>query len=45
MWEVHDELRNGCLLLSQVFFMVALCNSADHYIFVLWFLSIFFFLA
>ena len=24
-------------------FMVALCNRADHYIFALWFLSIFFF--
>jgi len=24
--------------------MVALCNRADHYIFALWFLSIFFFL-
>ena len=24
MWEVHDELRNGCLLLSQVFFLYCL---------------------
>jgi len=26
------------------FFMVALCNRADHYIFALWFLSFFFFI-
>ena len=28
-----------------LFFMVTLCNRADHYIFALWFLSFFFFLA
>jgi len=26
----------------HLFFMVALCNRADHYIFALWFLSFFF---
>jgi len=29
---------------SQHFIMVALWNGADHYIFMLWFLSIFFYL-
>ena len=29
--------------LAHILFMVALCNRADHYIFALWFLSIFFF--
>jgi len=29
--------------INHVFIMVALCNRADHYIFALWFLSIFFF--
>jgi len=34
---------NATVLLGMYIFMVALCNGADHYIFALEFLSIFFF--
>ena len=45
--DMRSKRLSLCLLLAQVFgdlFMVALCNTADHYIFMLWFvLSSFFF--
>jgi len=36
----QDIIFSSC---GFFFFMVALCNRADHYIFALWFLSLFFF--
>ena len=37
-----NETAVRCIFFMY-FFMVALCNGADHYIFALWFLSSFFF--
>jgi len=31
-------LDDFCRMLLPVLFMIALCNRADHYIFILWFL-------
>jgi len=48
---MHDAPLYMCLLLKLSiasefhFIMVALCNRADHYIFMLWFVLSFFFLS
>jgi len=35
----RDSDSEDCYVLVVLFIMVALCNRADHYIFILWFLS------
>jgi len=41
-----EQASRGLSAIAELLVMVALCNRADHYIFILWFLlSFFFFLA